>query len=86
MKHIARILAALAIVCGPVTTVSWGMEGDGFGQRFADQNCSWCHGGPSFQGYTTAPRLAGQRPEYLANELMTFKRHARDNPLSQQNM
>jgi cytochrome c553 len=49
------------------------------------RNCTWCHG-TSAQGYTTAPRLAGQRYEYLENQLLSFRNHARDNPLSQQYM
>jgi cytochrome c553 len=49
------------------------------------RNCTWCHG-TSGQGYTTAPRLAGQRYEYLETQLLSFRNHARDNPLSQQYM
>ena len=32
----------------------------------------------SAQGYTPAPRLAGQRSEYLENQLMNFRAHTRD--------
>jgi cytochrome c553 len=51
----------------------------------AVRNCTWCHGG-SAQGFTPAPRLAGQRPQYLENQLVGFRTHARDNPLSKQYM
>jgi len=85
MKVLPAILATVAVVLG-TAAASWADEGDRFGQRFAEQNCAWCHGGATFQGYTTAPRLAGQRPEYLMDELTSFKRHSRDNPLSEQNM
>jgi cytochrome c553 len=51
----------------------------------AVKNCTWCHG-TSAQGYTPAPRLAGQRSQYLENQLAGFRTHARDNPLSQQYM
>jgi cytochrome c553 len=51
----------------------------------AVKNCTWCHGTLA-QGYTPAPRLAGQRPEYLQNELASFRTHGRDNPLSKQYM
>ncbi len=44
------------------------------------RNCTWCHG-TSGQGYTVAPRLAGQRPAYLMNQLRGFRDHSRDNPL-----
>jgi cytochrome c553 len=49
------------------------------------KNCTWCHG-TSAQGYAPAPRLAGQRSQYLENQLAGFRTHARDNPLSQQYM
>jgi cytochrome c553 len=51
----------------------------------AVKNCTWCHG-TSAQGYTPAPRLAGQRSQYLENQLAGFRTHGRDNPLSQQYM
>ena len=41
-----------------------------------------CHG-PSYQGYFVAPRLAGQRPQYVINQLRNFVAHSRDNPYSQ---
>jgi cytochrome c553 len=49
------------------------------------RNCTWCHG-TSAQGFTTAPRLAGQRQQYIMNQLVDFNRHTRDNPLSKQYM
>jgi cytochrome c553 len=49
------------------------------------RNCTWCHG-TSAQGFTIAPRLAGQRHWYIENQLLSFSRHTRDNPLSQQYM
>jgi cytochrome c553 len=51
----------------------------------AVRNCTWCHG-TSAQGYTPAPRLAGQRAQYIENQLASFHAHARDNPLSKQYM
>ncbi len=47
----------------------------------ATRNCTWCHGGGA-QGYTPAPRLAGQRAQYLENQLVAFGNHTRDNPFS----
>ena len=47
----------------------------------AIRNCTWCHGGNA-QGYATAPRLAGQRPLYIENQLAAFGNHSRDNPFS----
>lgn len=48
-------------------------------ESLAIRNCTWCHGG-SAQGYAPAPRLAGQQPQYLINQLANFHSHARDNP------
>lgn len=49
------------------------------------RNCTWCHG-TSGQGYTVAPRLAGQRPAYLETQIRNFRDHSRDNPFSKQYM
>jgi cytochrome c553 len=49
------------------------------------RNCTWCHG-TSAQGSTIAPRLAGQQHQYIENQLLSFSRHTRDNPFSQQYM
>jgi len=57
----------------------------GHAESLAVRNCTWCHGG-SAQGYTPAPRLAGQRYQYLENQLADFHAHTRDNPLSKQYM
>ena len=42
----------------------------------AIRNCTWCHGG-SAQGYSPAPRLAGQRAIYIEQQLASFATHAR---------
>jgi cytochrome c553 len=49
------------------------------------RNCTWCHGS-SAQGFTVAPRLAGQQHQYIENQLLNLNRHTRDNPLSKQYM
>ncbi len=49
------------------------------------RNCTWCHG-PSAQGYAPAPRLAGQRPQYIVNQLRSYRAHRRDNPFSKMYM
>jgi cytochrome c553 len=49
------------------------------------QNCTWCHG-TSAQGLSTAPRLAGQRHQYIQKQLQSFGNHTRDNPFSKQYM
>ena len=50
-------------------------------ESLAVRNCTWCHGS-SARGYTPAPQLAGQRPQYLENQLAAFVWHTRDNPQS----
>ncbi len=49
------------------------------------RNCTWCHGG-SAQGYSPAPRLAGQRPTYIEQQLVSFADRTRDAPFSKQYM
>jgi cytochrome c553 len=49
------------------------------------KNCTWCHG-TSAQGVSTAPRLAGQRHQYIEKQLAGFHQHTRDNPFSRQYM
>jgi cytochrome c553 len=57
----------------------------GHAESHAVGNCTWCHG-PSAQGYLPAPRLAGQRRQYIENQLLGFREHTRDNPFSKQYM
>jgi cytochrome c553 len=51
----------------------------------AIKSCTWCHG-TSGQGVSTAPRLAGQRHQYIEKQLASFRQHIRDNPFSRQYM
>ena len=55
------------------------------GEPLSVRNCTWCHG-TGAQGFSTAPRLAGQRQQYIMNQLLDFNHHTRDNPLSKQYM
>jgi cytochrome c553 len=55
------------------------------GEGLAVQNCTWCHG-TSGQGYMVAPRLAGQRSQYIESQVRSFHDHVRDNPFSKQYM
>src|SRR5580700_9113100 len=45
--------------------------------------CRTCHGvsGQGFRGYYPMPRLAGQQPEYLENQLRAFIERRRTNPV-----
>jgi cytochrome c553 len=79
MKRIGLRLALLAVLAA--TAPAWAGGGDGAGVR----NCTWCHG-TGAQGYTVAPRLAGQRAQYIFSQLRSFREHTRDNPFSKQYM
>jgi cytochrome c553 len=50
--------------------------------------CKNCHGssGQGFQGYYTAPRIAGQQLQYLQNQFKAITQHARDDPTAKQFM
>jgi cytochrome c553 len=54
-------------------------------ENLAVRNCTWCHGG-SANGYSPAPALAGQRPQYVEKQLANFRAHTRDNPFARQYM
>jgi cytochrome c553 len=47
------------------------------------QYCKTCHGlsGQGFRGAYPMPRLAGQQPEYLENQLRAFMERRRTNPV-----
>jgi cytochrome c553 len=84
MTRNALALGILVLVCTAAPAFAGG-EGASFGERFANRNCAWCHGS-SLQGYTSAPRLAGQTRQYLQKQFAGFANHTRDNPLSKQFM
>jgi len=85
MKLINATFAVLILATSAGGAMAFDREPKRLGQTFADTNCSWCHG-PSLQGFTTAPRLAGQKAEYIENQLLSLKSHKRDNPLARQVM
>ena len=78
MKRIGLKLAILAILASTTASAS-------AGESAAVRNCTWCHGAGA-QGYTVAPRLAGQRPQYIMSQIRSFREHARNNPFSRQYM
>ena len=79
MKFVRSKIAVLALVASTIPSLAGGLE------TAKVRNCTWCHGG-SAQGYEPAPRLAGQRPQYIENQLLSFRTHTRDNPFSKQYM
>ena len=79
MKYIWLKIAAAAAVSLAVSSAAVHAE------SAAIRNCTWCHSG-SAQGYTPAPRLAGQHPKYIEKQLVNFREHTRDGPFSKQYM
>lgn len=77
MKRIGLTITFLVIVAAAVP--AWA------GDSAAVRNCTWCHG-TSGQGYMVAPRLAGQRLQYIESQIRSFHEHTRDNPFSKQYM
>jgi cytochrome c553 len=77
MKRIG-LITFMAVVASVFST-AWAEE------SAAVRNCTWCHGAGA-QGYTVAPRLAGQRPQYIMSQVRSFREHARNNPFSKQYM
>jgi cytochrome c553 len=85
MTLIRLKITILAIVSASISSFAGDFETVSIGESLANRNCTWCHGA-SAQGFATAPRLAGQRPQYTEHQLLSFYNHTRDNPLSQQYM
>jgi len=79
MSYVRLKIAVMAIVFSAAASLAVHAE------PLAIRNCNWCHGA-SGQGYTPAPRLAGQRPQYIATQLTDFSSHTRDNPFSKMYM
>jgi cytochrome c553 len=80
MKRIGLKIAILAVFATTASNPSsWA------GESAAVRNCTWCHG-TGAQGYTVAPRLAGQRPQYIMSQIRSFREHERNNPFSKQYM
>jgi cytochrome c553 len=82
MRRQSKRLALTSVLLAVVASIAPVLADE---QAAAVRNCTWCHG-TSAQGYTIAPRLAGQRPRYLEIQIWNFRDHVRDNPLSRQYM
>jgi cytochrome c553 len=70
------VLAAAGGACGAERSAAGGGE---VAAKLA--YCLDCHGvsGQGYRGYFPMPRLAGQQPEYLKNQLQAFIEHRRTN-------
>jgi cytochrome c553 len=85
MKLAKATLTLLAVISWSAAASAFDFDRGSFGERFATQNCAWCHG-TSLQGFSTAPRLAGQRAEYIESQMRDLREHGRDNPKSKIHM
>ena len=71
MKLVSLSIAILAIISFAVP--AWAIDVE------TPKRCTICHSA-SFQGLQPAPRLAGQRYQYLFNQLLDLGLHRRDDP------
>lgn len=89
LMRIPRVLLAASIAIAAVATAH--AEDRGKGKADVSQAelkaktdyCKTCHGlsGQGFRGSFPMPRLAGQQPEYLENQLQAFIDRRRTNPV-----
>src|SRR6201987_1607152 len=77
-----RWVLSTAVVATFVVTAGRSDGGDR-GVQAKLEYCETCHGlsGEGYHGYFTMPRLAGQQPEYLENQLRAFIERRRTNPV-----
>jgi cytochrome c553 len=73
MKHTAIRASVLALVLAAAAPLQ--------AEEPPVRNCTWCHG-TSAQGLSVAPRLAGQREDYIVRQLRSFADHRRDDFLA----
>ena len=82
-KSILLVTGLVILASGPV--VAEQKEGDAPPQALKAKTdyCKTCHGldRQGFRGSFPMPRLAGQQPEYLANQLQAFIDRRRTNPV-----
>jgi len=86
MKIIGVKLALLAVLAIAFASEGGAVEHGAVPNRDFDakvQYCKTCHGlsGQGFRGAYPMPRLAGQQPEYLENQLRAFVERRRTNPV-----
>jgi cytochrome c553 len=74
-------LALLAAGSGGADTIRHGRGGHDVQAKL--EYCKTCHGlsGEGYHGYFAMPRLAGQQPRYIENQLRAFIERRRSNPV-----
>ena len=82
-----RVVLLTTIIAGVACAVANAQEGAGSVSqaelKAKTDYCKTCHGlsGQGFRGSFPMPRLAGQQPEYLKNQLQAFIERRRTNPV-----
>ena len=80
-SHLALTAALATIFFIPVANAQVGYSQQELQAKLA--YCKTCHGlsGQGYRGANPMPRLAGQQPEYLENQLHAFIERRRTNPI-----
>jgi cytochrome c553 len=75
----ATVLAIVALAAGASDGADGGHSRHDVQAKL--EYCKTCHGlsGEGYHGYFTMPRLAGQQPQYIENQLQAFIEHRRTN-------
>ena len=85
LQSLGRIAAA--IVVASISTIAQaqekGVQVSSHDLKAKTEYCKTCHGidAQGFRGSYPMPRLAGQQPEYIENQLKAFVEHRRNNPV-----
>ena len=82
-KSVLLITALAVLASAPVAAEDKGAAVAPQTLKAKTDYCKTCHGldGQGFRGSFPMPRLAGQQPEYLANQLQAFIDRRRTNPV-----
>jgi cytochrome c553 len=82
-KSILLVTALVTLASGPVIAEQKESDVPPQALKAKTDYCKTCHGldGQGFRGSFPMPRLAGQQPEYLANQLQAFIDRRRTNPV-----
>ncbi len=77
----ALVLAIASLIAGSESNAAQSVSAQAL--KAKTDYCKTCHGvdGQGFRGSYPMPRLAGQQPEYLANQLQAFIDRRRTNPV-----
>ena len=81
MFHISRILLASVAVSLSMNASTIAQSGDAAAGKQKSANCVACHGVDGNNPSDQFPKLAGQVPGYIANQLALFKSQERKDPV-----